>query len=191
MDWIDIKTCYVLLHLLGVTLGAGGSFMSDVLFVTTTKDKILDTSEFTILKKGSTVTWIGLFLLIISGALLVSLDPQFYFASDKFILKMIIVGILSLNGIIFHFIHTPRLANLVGKHLGTSVEFKKYSKSMYYSGALSIVSWVSALILGGLRMIPVSVAVGLSIYAGLVLVAIIGAEIKRRQYLSPKNNITD
>jgi hypothetical protein len=32
-------------------------------------------------------------------------------------------------------------------------------------------------------MIPVSVSIGLSIYAGLVFIAIVGAEIKRRQYL--------
>ncbi|MFT6829199.1 MAG: hypothetical protein ACJAV6_000012 [Candidatus Paceibacteria bacterium] len=183
MDWIDIKTFYLLLHLFGITLGAGGSFMSDVLFVTTTKDRILDDNELMILKKGSTVTWIGLFLLIISGSLLVSLDPQFYFSSDKFILKMIIVGIIIANGIIFHLIHTPRLKKLVGKYLSTSLEFRKYSKSMYYSGAISIVSWISALILGSLRMIPVSIPIGLVVYLVLISVAIVGAEIKRRQYL--------
>lgn len=183
MDWIDSKTIFTLLHLLGVTLGAGGSFMSDVIFISTTKDKILDASEFNILKKGSKVTWVGLFLLIISGALLFSLDPQSYLASDKFILKMIIVGIIAINGVVFHFIHTPRLQKLVGTNLAGSVSFKKCSRSMYYSGAISVVSWVSALILGGLRMIPVSVSLGLVIYIGLIVVAIIGAEIKRKQYL--------
>jgi len=183
MDWIDLKTFYTLLHLFGVTLGAGGSFMSDVLFITTTKDKVLDVSEFRILKNGSAVTWVGLLLLFISGVLLVSLDPQFYFNSDKFILKMIIVGVITLNGIVFHFIHTPRLKKLIGTQLSSSKEFKSYSMGMYYSGALSIVSWVSALILGGLRMIPISVFLGLVIYVGLILIAIVGAELKRRKYL--------
>jgi hypothetical protein len=183
MEWIDTKTFYTLLHLLGVTLGAGGSFMSDVIFISTTKDKILDSSELNILKKGSAVTWAGLSLLVVSGALLFSLDPQGYLASDKFILKMIIVGIIAINGAIFHFIHTPRLEKMVDKNLAQSTVFKKYSRSMYYSGAISIVSWVAALVLGGLRMIPVSVSIGLSIYAGLVFIAIVGAEIKRRQYL--------
>jgi hypothetical protein len=184
MDWIDTKTFYTLLHLFGVTLGAGGSFMSDVLFISTTKDKILDKSEFAILKMGSTVTWVGLFLLVISGALLFSLNPEGYLASDKFILKMIIVGIIAINGAIFHFVHTPRLEKLIGKNLAQSEIFKKYSRSMYYSGALSIVSWVSALILGGLRMIPVTVLIGLSIYLLLVGVAVVGAEMKRRKYLN-------
>lgn len=183
MEWIDIKTIYTLLHLLGVTLGAGGSFMSDVIFITTTKDKVMTKGELNILKKGSMVVWMGLILLVISGALLVSLDPATYFASDKFILKMIIVGIITVNGLFFHFVHTKRLESLVGEHLSVSHRFRKYSKSMYYSGALSMVSWVSALVLGGLRMIPVSVVIGLSIYAGLVIFAIGGAELKRRQYL--------
>jgi len=183
MEWIDTKTFYTLLHLLGVTLGAGGSFMSDVIFITTTKDKILDSSELNILKKGSAVTWAGLLLLVISGGLLFSLDPQGYLASDKFILKMIIVAVIAINGAIFHFVHTPRLEKMVGENLARSASFKKYSRSMYYSGAISIVSWVAALILGGLRMIPVSVSIGLSIYIGIIVIAIIGAEIKRRQYL--------
>lgn len=183
MEWIDTKTIYTILHLLGVTLGAGGSFMSDVIFITTTKDKVLDKSEFNILTKGSMVVWIGLLLLVISGALLFSLDPNTYLSSSKFILKMIIVGVIAINGLIFHIYHTRRLRSLVGEHLSVSADFIRYSRGMYYSGALSMVSWVSALILGGLRMIPVSVALGLGIYSGLVVCALIGAELKRRQYL--------
>lgn len=183
MDWIDIKTVYTLLHLFGVTLGAGGSFMSDVIFISTTKDKILDSSELNILKKGSAVTWAGLLLLVVSGGLLFSLDPEAYLASDKFILKMIIVAIIGINGAVFHFIHTPRLDKMMGTNLSKSSFFKKCSKSMYYSGAISIVSWVSALILGGLRMIPVSVSIGLAVYLGLITIALIGAEIQRKQYI--------
>jgi len=183
MEWIDTKTIYTIIHIFGVALGAGGSFMADVLFVSATKDKVLDKSELSILKIGSAVTWAGLFILIISGALLFSIDPAAYISSDKFILKMIIVLIITINGLVFHLVHTPRLMKLKGKRLNTSEYFKKYSKSMYYSGAISIVSWVSALILGALRMIPVSVALGLLIYISLVIIAIIGSEIKRRQYL--------
>jgi len=182
MDWIDTKTIYVLMHLFGVTLGAGGSFMSDVLFVTTTKDKVLDKSELEILKKGSLVVWAGLLVLIISGALLFSLDPETYLNSSKFILKMIIVGIITVNGAVFHFVHTPRLEKLVDKHLATDPDFEKYSRGMYWSGAVSIVSWVCALVLGGLRMIPVSVGVGLILYALAVTVAIVGAEHQRRSF---------
>lgn len=183
MEWIDTKTIYTIFHLFGVALGAGGSFMSDVLFVFTTKDKTLDKSELSILKIGSAVTWAGLFLLIISGALLFSLDPQGYLNSDKFILKMIIVGIITINGLIFHLVHTPHLMKLKGKKLNRSSYFNKYSKGMYYSGAISIVSWVSTLILGSLRMIPVSLAVGLIIYLSIIIFAIIGSEIERRKYL--------
>jgi hypothetical protein len=186
MEWLDTKTIYTLLHLFGVTLGAGGSFMSDVIFVSTTKDKILDKSEFDILKKGSAVTWVGLVLLVVSGAMLVSLDFQTYFASSKFILKMIIVGVVIVNGFVFHFVHTPRLRDLVGIHLSRSSRFRSYSRAMYYSGAVSIVSWVSALILGGLRVIPVSVTAGLCVYLGLIGVAVVGAEYKRREFLNIK-----
>lgn len=183
MDWIDTKTFYTIIHLFGVTLGAGGSFMSDVLFIATTKDKVLDKSELTVLKKGSLVVWVGLLLLFISGALLVSLDPAYYFSSDKFILKMILVGIITVNGVIFHFVHTPRLEKLVDQKLNNSLEFKKYSRGMYSSGAISITSWIIALTLGALRSIPVTLFIGLLLYLFAVSIAIAGAEFERRRDL--------
>lgn len=184
MEWIDIKTIYIIIHLFGVAIGAGGSFMSDVLFISTTKDRVLNKTELGILKLGSLFVWIGLFLLIVSGALLFSLNPEAYMQSDKFILKMIIVLIIAINGIIFHVVHTPRLVMLEGKRLSMSSRFKKFSKGMYCSGAISVVSWISALVLGSLRSIPVNVVIGFSIYLFIVLIAIIGAEFERRKYLN-------
>jgi hypothetical protein len=183
MSWIDPKTIYTILHLLGVALGAGGAFMSDVLFLMTTKDRNLDQSEFKILQIGSVVTWAGLGLLIISGVLLFTTNPAGYLESSKFITKMIIVGILTVNGIVFHVLHLPHLRQAIGQKLSTSEVFRKSSAVMYTSGAISVVSWVTALVLGGLRMIPISVPVALGIYGILVIIAMVVSELKRRRYL--------
>ncbi len=182
MDWIDSKTIYVILHIFGVALGAGGAFMSDVIFIFSTNDKTLSEDEFSLLKKAGRVVWVGLTLLIISGIFLVSTNPEVYSQSSKFITKMIIVGIIFLNGIIFHTVHLKTLKQVVGQNLAKSDLFIKQSQFLYYSGAVSVVSWVSTLVLGSIRSIPISVTVALSIYLVFIGIGIIGAEFKRRQF---------
>lgn len=183
MEWLETKTVYAVLHLLGVAIGVGGAFMSDVMFLTSTKDRILDASEMRMLKTGSVVTWTGLALLVISGVLLFSTDPAGYMVSSKFITKMIIILALTVNGVIFHVIHIPRLKQLVGTKLSEASLFIKSSRTMYISGAISVVSWALALILGGLRMIPISVGVAMLIYLGILVLAISVAEVQRKKFL--------
>jgi hypothetical protein len=183
MEWIDAETVYTILHLLGVAVGVGGAFMSDVMFLTSTKDRVLDAGEMRMLKTGSVVTWVGLALLIISGILLFSTNPAGYLASSKFITKMLIVLALTLNGVVFHVVHIPKLEKLVGTKLSESPLFIKNSRTMYISGAISVVSWTLALVLGGLGMIPISVGVAMLIYLGLVVIAIVGSEVQRKKFL--------
>jgi len=181
MEWLDIRTVYNLIHLLGVAIGAGGALLSDFLFMAMTKDKKLDKSEFKVLKAGGFFVWIGLSLLVISGVLIFLTDPVRYINSSKFILKMFVVLVLIINGFIFHIIHIPRLKNIISKNMSRSKSFLKESRHMYISGAVSVVSWLSALVLGGLRSIPYTLTTGLVVYISIVLFAILMAEIKRRR----------
>jgi hypothetical protein len=182
-DFLDIKTLFTIGHLFGVALGAGGAFMSDLMYMRATKDKVINQTELTFLKLGSTMVWIGLGLLILSGALLYSLDPVGYLASSKFITKMIIVVIITINGVIFHFIHTPVLGRTVGKEMHTSNEFQKRSFAIYMSGAISMVSWSAAIVLGALRGIPYSITEALLAYGVVVAIAMAVAEYTRRHFL--------
>lgn len=182
-DFIDPKTFYTLIHLLGVALGAGGALLSDIMFLVSTKDKIVQAGELRMLRVGSKATWFGLALLYISGYLLFSTNPEGYMASSKFISKMIIVGVLTVNGVFFHFIHLPHLKTLVNKNLARSRYFKRHSFGMYIGGVISVVSWILALLLGGLRSIPISVSQMLVIYLILIILGIFVAEFKRRHIL--------
>lgn len=184
MEWLDAKTVYNLVHLLGVAVGAGGALMSDFFFMVMTKDKKLDKSEFKVLKAGGVFVWIGLFLLIVSGMLIFSTNPQGYLNSSKFLLKMLVVLVLTINGIFFHVAHIPRLKGVVGKNMVKSKHFLKESRHMYMSGAVSVTSWVAALLLGGLRSIPYTLPVGLTIYLTFVLIVALIAEVVRRRLLA-------
>lgn len=187
MEWIDAKTVYTILHLFGVALGAGGAFVGDVLFLFSTKDRNLDRSEFSLMKRAGAVVWLGLALLFISGVLLFLTNPEGYLVSSKFITKMIIVLIIALNGVLFHRVHLGTLEKLIGQNMASSKLFQEKSWFIYTSGAVSVVSWATALILGGLRMIPITVPVALLVYVGLIAFAAFVADMQRRKYLK---NIT-
>lgn len=183
MEWIDAKTVFIIIHLFGVALGAGGAFTSDALFLFSTKDRLLDTSELALIKRGSLIVWIGVVLLLISGTLLFMLDPSGYLASSKFITKMIIVGVIIVNGIVFHTAHIQTLEKIVGKNISTSPLFIRRSIFLYASGAISVVSWIFTIVLGALRAIPLSVQTALLVYIGCVLIAICVSQIQRIRYL--------
>jgi uncharacterized membrane protein len=172
MEFLDLKTIYTLGHILGAVLGAGGAFMSDAMFFSCIKDKKITATELRFLRLGSTMVWIGLMVLIVSGVLLFSLDPVTYLESSKFLVKMTIVLVILVNGLFFHYTHIPRIERHQDKDLRLSEEFQKHSATLVASGAVSITSWFLALVLGVLRGIPYSYLMGLGIYLVLVGLAV-------------------
>ncbi|MEX0910080.1 MAG: hypothetical protein WDZ75_02165, partial [Candidatus Paceibacterota bacterium] len=155
-----------------VGIGAGGAYMSDVLFVSSLKDNILSRAVFGMLSIASKVVWVGLALLVLSGTLLFFLSPEAYASSTKFLAKMTIVGIIILNGIVFHFKHLPLVKSTENRPLFSNKEFKKGAPLLVASGAISMVSWTFAIIFGVLRSIPYSYLTIMSVYLLIVLFAV-------------------
>lgn len=174
-DFIDTKTVYTIIHVFGAIIGAGGAFVSDGMFFDTVKDGQVAKRELEFMKLGGKFVWLGLSILFVSGILLVSTDPSTYLASHKFLVKVTIVGIIVLNGIIFHTIHIPHIRNHLGIKLSESVTFLKKSSFIMMSGALSFVSWVFTVILGSLRHVPYQYTEILSVYVVCVALAMIVA----------------
>lgn len=172
MEFLDIKTIYTIFHIIGAVLGVGGAYVSDAIFISSTKDRVINKTEFNFMKMGSFFVWVGLFVLIISGLLLFSTNPLFYLSSSKFLIKMFIVLIILINGIFFHVIHFPRIYRHVSHHYPSSDEFMRKKKFLTISGVVSITSWTFVLILGVLRFIPISFIEALLFYVLIELVAI-------------------
>jgi uncharacterized membrane protein len=180
-DFIETKTLYTIIHVFGAIIGAGGAFVSDGMFFDTVKDGRVTKRELDFMKLGGRFVWIGLFVLVISGIFLVSTNPSYYLASDKFIAKVVIVGIILINGIIFHSIHIPYIRNHLGIKLSESITFHKKSSAIVLSGALSFVSWVFTVILGSLRAVPYNYTEILSVYVVCAMLAMfVGLGIKRK-----------
>jgi len=174
---------FTILHLLGVAIGAGSAYMSDVLFLWSTRDGKISTNESQFMYLAGRMVWAGLFLLVVSGIGLVMESPEYFLSSSKFLAKMTIVAVLTINGIVFHLYRMPYLKEHTGERL-TSAAFSKRGPLLLVSGAISFISWTSALILGALRGLPYSYGQIVSVYVGIVLVTVCVALFSKRLILA-------
>jgi len=187
-EFINLENIFTVLHLIGVILGMGAAFMTDIMFINSTKDKVLTNGEISFIALGSRTVWMGLFLIIISGLVLFFLEPAKYLESSKFLSKMTVVGVLTINGLFFHFKHLPFLKSQVDVNLTKSQEFISNSKWLFISGAISTTSWLAALVLGSLRRIPFELDTILICYTVLLLVAIPFSLVFRKIFLKTSTN---
>lgn len=180
---LDLKTIFTIFHLLGIAIGVGGAFASDLIFLTSIKDKKITFTEFRFISIGGKMVWTGVFILIISGTLLFILDPVRLLVSSKFQAKMTIIAVIILNGIIFHVLHIPKIKRHRNEHLPSSDEFIRNRALIGAGGAISMVSWLSALVLGGWRGFPFSYTQTITVYIAMIIFAIIISYLVRHHIL--------
>lgn len=162
-------------HLIGVVLGVGTATVSDLLFFRFLRDGHISPREAQMLQALHPLLWSALGMLFVSGAFLVAQDPSGYFALPKFQLKLIVVVVIALNGVLLHYVVSPRLRRI---HFGPSRshrradELHRIRRIAFSCGAVSITSWYTAVFLGMLRTIPVSLPLGVTLYGFLLTVAI-------------------
>jgi uncharacterized membrane protein len=183
-EFLTIKTIYLIVHIFGAILGAGGAFASDAMFFKTIKDGVIENTELSFMRLGSKLVWAGVFVLVISGVLLFFTNPSYYLDSPKFLVKITIVAIIILNGIIFHLVHLPHINKHVGLKFNESPSFIKKSSFLMASGAISMVSWISVVILGMLKQVPYSYLEILSFYVMLTALAVILSILMKKKILN-------
>lgn len=171
MDFVDAKTIFLIAHLIGIAFGVGGALISDILFIKSMRDGKISRTEMDFLITASGCVTFGLLLLIASGAGMFSLNPEGYMESAKFMTKMAVVAILSVNGIIFHVIHIP-LLKLWSRGKISFSAFKSKRVWLVISGVVSLVSWLSALILGAFKSVPLSFELLFSLYLAALAVGV-------------------
>ncbi len=176
----DLKTLYLIAHVFGAILGAGGAFVGDALFLASIKDGRINADELRLMKVASKLVWTGVAVLILSGIFLVTTNPARYLESDKFLAKVTIVVIIIINGIIFHLIHIPHIRRHLELKLSESVTFMKRGSLILASGALSMVSWISTVILGMLKQTPFSYIQIIGLYISIAVIAMTGAVLMKK-----------
>lgn len=176
---LEYKTVIVVMHALAAALGVGTVIVTDVFFMKFLKDYKISASEADILDTLSQVVWFALGLLILTGVALFLPTSAEYLAKTKFVAKVVILGVVIVNGIMLNLFVAPKLVKISFGEEGQDYphELHHLRKFAFAFGAVSIVSWISTFILGSLRSLPISVLGILLIYLFLVLTAVIGSQI--------------
>jgi uncharacterized membrane protein len=173
------KTIVVILHAFAAGLGVGAVTLTDVFFFKFLKDYRISHSEKNTMNTISDVIWVALILLIVTGIGLYAAQPETLNTSTKFLAKVIIVGVVFLNGILLNLIVSPRLMNISFgiQHVSHPGQLHGLRRLGFALGAVSITSWYSAFILGSVRSLPFTTPQILLGYLCLVAIGVIGSQV--------------
>lgn len=179
---ILLKQIFTSLHIIGAVIGAGAAFMSDATFLKSIKNENVDKIEFSFLNLFSKFVWGGIGLIVLSGVGLFTLQSDVYVSSSKFLAKMTIVLIIVLNGVLFHALHIPYIKKSWKQKLFSSLPTGE-GAVIALSGAVSMVSWMSALVLGTWRNVPYGYLEIMAAYVFIVSCGMVGALITLKKML--------
>ncbi len=178
------RTSVLIAHLFGVTLGLGGATISDIFFFKFLKDFQISEKEAEVLHTLSQIIWVALIILILSGVALYLPASERLNESSKFLLKMVVVLVLSVNGLFLNLLIGPRLVRLSFRGPGEDPQgnVRRLRRFAFALGAVSMTSWYTAFILGALRAVPLSFPVLLLGYLLLVGLAVSMSQVVERSF---------
>lgn len=179
------KNSLVIFHILGVSLGLGGAIITDLFFFKFLKDLRISNEEADTLRTLSNIIWSAIIVLIVTGIGLFWPQSERLLDSGKFLTKIIAVIVLVINGFMLNFLIAPRLVEISfdKDYKDDQKELKHLKHLAFFSGAISITSWVFIFILGSIRNISWPFETLISIYVGLLAVAYLLSRIIEKRLL--------
>ena len=171
-------------HILAIALGLGGATITDIFFFKFLKDFKISEQESAMLNTLSQVIWFGLGFAILTGIGLFIPESSELLESPKFLLKMIVVSVILVNGLFLNLLVSPKLIHISfgERHDHHSGELTKLRKLSFALGAVSIVSWYSAFILGMLRNSPLQFSSLLGIYLVVLSLAVVASQVMEHKF---------
>jgi uncharacterized membrane protein len=143
---------WLTLHVLGVCVGLGGATITDVLFFKFLKDFRISNKEADVMRTLSHVIIGALVLILLSGMALYAGDMAKYNMSHPFIAKMIIVLVLTINGMVLHEYVSPKLVRLsFAAHHHPTPKLRALRHLAFALGAVSATSWYFTFFLAMLK----------------------------------------
>ena len=171
---------FTLLHILGVAFGLGIATGMDLLLVKNIITKrTLTESRYNVLEQLSKIVTWGLILLWISGIGFLwtyqQVSPE-KLLNPKIWSKLMIVTILTVNGIFIHHFLLPKLKRCINKRVDQVCSYKEMAV-IFSSGAISMVSWYIPFIYGTVPQLnfAFSFTVFTTIYLSILAMAVICA----------------
>ncbi len=185
---VQYKSYIVVLHVLFMALGLGAATLTDYFFFHFLRDYKISTFESDVLDRISQFIWMALGMILLTGAALFFSSSVQYLESTKFIAKMVIVGVLIVNGTLLNLVVSPRLASLSFNkshmHHHRPGELRRTRRLAFALGPVSLISWYSAFALGSMRSLPFSSLQIIGVYVLLLIVGIIVGQVTERYFVS-------
>jgi multidrug transporter EmrE-like cation transporter len=171
------KVLWVIVHNIGFILGVGAATITDIFFFKFLKDNIITQEEKDTMDTLSAVIWAGLAILIVSGLALYLPEQARLAVSSKFLIKVVVVGVIVLNGFLLNMIVAPNMRRL---SFEGGLPEKRFRRLAFALGGISFSSWYIAFFLGALRKIPVDFNFALWAYLGVLVFVVIGSQVTER-----------
>ncbi len=172
------KHIFVVLHALAAAGGLGAVLITDTLFFMFLKDFKISRKENEVLKTISGAVWVIIVLLFLTGLALYLSAPMDYLTKAKFVTKLVIFGVIVGNGFLLNWLITPFLTKISFGPVTVepTTTLRVMRRIAFASGAVSMVSWLAVFILGSIRSIPINAAQALLVYAGLIIIVVLGSQ---------------
>jgi hypothetical protein len=189
-----VKSSLLALHLLGIVFGLGAASMLDLIIVRFIGSRTVTHEYWSVISLASKAVTGGLVLLWISG---VGFLIHYTFFNPTLLMnpkvwaKILIVGVLSLNGVFIHRVVLPLVRQQVGGPLFEGLtDFQR--SCLLASGVVSGISWWIPLGLGAFPQLNFTVGAGtiLLAYALLLSLVIVVASFIVRLVLPQQAKVT-
>lgn len=179
---VQTREYNITIHLLGVAMGLGGTFIIDIMFSHFMRKYNISASESVIMHLISQMIIFGLFLLILSGLALLLPSFDAFAQNPRFIMKMIVVVVVIINGAALNLYLTPKMKKISLKEEDRA-RYQTLNKISFALGAISIVSWLSAFLLAMLKgLFDLPLRYLLSGYIILLILAGAGSQLAKNYY---------
>jgi len=172
------RTPWIILHSLGFILGVGAATITDVFFFKFLKDHQISEEEKGTMETLSGVIWFGLAILLVSGLMLFLAEQARLSQSPKFLLKVVVVSVIVVNGFVLNLLVSPRMRQLSFEGTKPARHFRRLAFAL---GGISIISWYIAFILGSIRNLgDYSFSQGLIVFLAIIGMVVIGSQVFER-----------
>ena len=173
----DYRSLIIILHALAAGIGVGVTTVTDWSFVKFLKDFRIDQLESKTMAMYSQILWLALGLLIVTGIGLYLPEAETLNQSSKFLLKVTVVGVITVNGLWLNIFVQPRLTKIAFDVLRKNLDSKARvtRRFVFASGAVSVLSWYLTFVLGMVDSIPFSYKTALLFYVAGLFIAVLAS----------------
>ncbi len=171
------RLVWIIVHNIGFILGLGGATITDIFFFRFLQDNVITEEEKKTMDMLSSVIWVGLGTLVLSGIMLYLPEQARLDASPKFLLKLVVVSVVIVNGFLLNLRVAPRLRQLSFDNTPPATHFRRLAFAL---GGISVTSWYTAFLLGSFRKISLPFREGVGVYVMVLICVIIGSQIFER-----------